>query len=97
MTSHEEKSVRCFETGSWVESDLLSWRELALEVIANDCFCLVLWVTSPSLLNMTFYVAVAVCRKAQEEGSTLGKARYECQEYITWDGKELRNTVLPWY
>ena len=79
MTSHEEKSVHCFETSSWVEESALpNLYELALEVTANDCFCLVLWVTSPFLLNVTFYIAVTMCHKAQEEDSMLGKARYEC-------------------
>lgn len=78
MTSHEKKSVHCFATSSWVEeSALCSLYELAVEVIANDCFCLVLWVTSFSLLNVTFYIAVTMCHKAQEEDSTLGKACYE--------------------
>lgn len=78
MTSHEEKSVYCFETSSWIEeSALYSLYELAVEVRANDCFCLVLWVTSSSLLNVTFYIAVTMCHKAREEDSTLGKACYE--------------------
>lgn len=91
------KSIHCFETSSWVEESALpSLYELALEVIANDCFCLVLWVTSPSLLKVTFYVAVTMCHKAQEEDSTLAERIINVRN-VSWDGKELRNPVLPWY
>ena len=78
MTSHEDKSVHYCDTSSWVEESALpSWYELALEVIENDCFCLVLWATSPSPLNMTFYIAMIMSHKTQEKDSMLGKACYE--------------------